>query len=196
MVGAASFTVVSCLRLASVRNYASTSNPTWDQWDILWWSTVEINVGFLCTCLPTMRLILIRLAPQVFGSESPNPSYVTNGRDFDSMGEENMLVSRQLNNFLLRISLNRVSSLGTELSYLFEKERATLPKRPTIPEAAPLEPGVKIPEPVLYNLFNPSGTNGAFSATQGLDGWHDAEGLLQTTKKSDNWRSRVLWASM
>lgn len=68
-----SVTIISILRLASIRNYASTSNPTWDQYDVLWWSVIEINVGFMCTCFPAMRLILIRMAPRVFGSESGKP---------------------------------------------------------------------------------------------------------------------------
>ncbi|EJP63183.1 CFEM domain-containing protein [Beauveria bassiana ARSEF 2860] len=115
-------TVISCLRLASVRNYASTSNPTWDQWDIMWWSTVEIQVGLICTCLPSMRLILIRLWPRAFGSESSNPL----------------------------ISLNRVSSLETHHTRLFEDEELTQPDLTattlaTHPEAVP-----KCPEPVFY----------------------------------------------
>ncbi|KAJ3497139.1 hypothetical protein NLG97_g2128 [Lecanicillium saksenae] len=61
-------TIISFLRLASVRNYASTSNTTWDQWDIVWWSTIEVEVGLICTCLPAMRLLLVRLAPRIFGS--------------------------------------------------------------------------------------------------------------------------------
>ncbi|OAA58736.1 hypothetical protein ISF_06519 [Cordyceps fumosorosea ARSEF 2679] len=72
----ASVTLISCLRLASIRNYATTSNPTWDQWDILWWSTVEVEVGLICICLPTIRLIFIRIAPRIFGSESSSVSYV------------------------------------------------------------------------------------------------------------------------
>jgi hypothetical protein len=63
-----SVTIVSFLRLASIQKYASTSNPTWDQWDIVWWSTIEVEVGLICTCLPTMRLILVRIAPRMFGS--------------------------------------------------------------------------------------------------------------------------------
>ncbi|KAJ3482206.1 hypothetical protein NLG97_g7629 [Lecanicillium saksenae] len=63
-------TVVSFLRLASIKNYATTSNPTWDQWSIVWWSTIELEVGFICTCLPTIRLILVRVAPRAFGTNS------------------------------------------------------------------------------------------------------------------------------
>ncbi|OAA72332.1 hypothetical protein ISF_01405 [Cordyceps fumosorosea ARSEF 2679] len=68
----ATVTVVSCLRLASVQYYASTSNPTWDQFDIMYWSTVEIEVGFICSTLPAVRLLLVRFAPRVFGSAASN----------------------------------------------------------------------------------------------------------------------------
>ncbi|EGX89699.1 hypothetical protein CCM_07951 [Cordyceps militaris CM01] len=69
-------TVVSCLRLKSVQYYSSTSNPTWDQFDIMYWSTVEIEVGFICSTLPAIRLLLVRFAPRIFGSQASNPAYV------------------------------------------------------------------------------------------------------------------------
>lgn len=85
---AGSVTVVSFLRLASVKDYATTSNPTWDQWDIVWWSTIELEVGFICTCLPTMRLILVRMAPKAFGSsQSTNSSYVTVANTLNLRGQ-------------------------------------------------------------------------------------------------------------
>lgn len=62
-----SVTFVSGLRLQSLIYFASTVNPTWDQWTVAWWSTIELNVGFICTCLPTFRLVLVRMWPGVFG---------------------------------------------------------------------------------------------------------------------------------
>lgn len=70
-----SVTVVSGLRLQSLIYFASTVNPTWDQWTVAWWSTIELNVGFICTCLPTFRLVLVRLWPRVFGR--PNDESAT-----------------------------------------------------------------------------------------------------------------------
>lgn len=64
----ATVTIISILRLRSVKTYTNTTNPTWDQWDIVWWSTLEITSGFICTSLPTLRLILIRIAPRTFDS--------------------------------------------------------------------------------------------------------------------------------
>ncbi|KAK2597337.1 hypothetical protein QQS21_006033 [Conoideocrella luteorostrata] len=37
----AGVTIVSILRLTSIPHYAKTTNPTWDQYDVIWWSTVE-----------------------------------------------------------------------------------------------------------------------------------------------------------
>lgn len=63
-----SVTIVSALRLKSLIYFANSINPTWDEWEIVLWSTIEINVGLMCTCLPTLRLILVRMWPRVFGS--------------------------------------------------------------------------------------------------------------------------------
>ncbi|KAG5989432.1 hypothetical protein E4U43_004500 [Claviceps pusilla] len=62
-------TVVSALRLAYLSSFEASINITWDYYDVALWSTIEINVGIICTSLPTMRLILVRLSPGVFGSQ-------------------------------------------------------------------------------------------------------------------------------
>ncbi|KAI8649494.1 CFEM domain-containing protein [Fusarium keratoplasticum] len=61
-------TVVSILRLQSLLHFANSNNPTWDQWFVAFWSIIEVNVGMICTCLPTLRLILVRLCPNIFGT--------------------------------------------------------------------------------------------------------------------------------
>ncbi|KAK9441801.1 Extracellular membrane protein, CFEM domain protein [Metarhizium brunneum] len=66
-------TVVSALRLQSLIHFAKSDNPTWDQWTTAYWSIIEINVGMICSCLPTLRLILVRLAPETFGSANRTP---------------------------------------------------------------------------------------------------------------------------
>ncbi|KAI0470389.1 hypothetical protein GGR56DRAFT_668240 [Xylariaceae sp. FL0804] len=58
-------TVVSCLRLANIVKFRASSNLTWDYWDVCLWSTVEIGVGIICTCMPTLRQMLSRRVPKV-----------------------------------------------------------------------------------------------------------------------------------
>ncbi|KAK1984978.1 CFEM domain-containing protein [Colletotrichum cereale] len=61
-------TVVSILRLQSLVQFAKSQNPTWDQFGVAMWSTVEINVGIICACMPSIRVILVRLFPKILGT--------------------------------------------------------------------------------------------------------------------------------
>ncbi|KAI1498181.1 hypothetical protein F5X99DRAFT_339973 [Biscogniauxia marginata] len=61
-------TVVSVIRLASLVEFRESTNLSWDYWSVSLWSTVEITVGIICACMPSMRLILIRVAPKIFDS--------------------------------------------------------------------------------------------------------------------------------
>ncbi|KAK2589759.1 hypothetical protein QQS21_012559 [Conoideocrella luteorostrata] len=62
-------TVVSILRLLSLSQFDASINITWDYYGVALWSTIEINVGIICTSLPTLRLILVRISPRAFGSQ-------------------------------------------------------------------------------------------------------------------------------
>lgn len=61
-------TVVSVLRLQSLMQYASSTNVTWDNTSVAIWSTIELNVGMICTSLPTLRLLAVRVWPVLNGS--------------------------------------------------------------------------------------------------------------------------------
>lgn len=71
-----SITIVSIIRLQSLVSLRSTSNPTWDYTSPTDWSVIEINVGLICCCLPTLRLIVVRIFPtlgtKIYGSNSNN----------------------------------------------------------------------------------------------------------------------------
>ncbi|KID66123.1 Satratoxin biosynthesis SC1 cluster protein 4 [Metarhizium brunneum] len=59
-------TIVSILRLRSLIAFSySTENPTWDFFDVGIWSDIEINVSMICVCLPSFRLLLVRLFPRL-----------------------------------------------------------------------------------------------------------------------------------
>jgi hypothetical protein len=56
------------LRLQSVINLSTSANPTWDAVPVLRWFTVEISVGIICICMPSLRALLKWLAPKVMGT--------------------------------------------------------------------------------------------------------------------------------
>nr|WNZ75631.1 hypothetical protein [Trichoderma harzianum] len=81
--------IISLLRLKSVIFFAELINPTWDQWNVAWWSTMEVNIGIVCTCLPTVRLILQRMFPKILsaGDEQSNDARLSRAGGTDSRGE-------------------------------------------------------------------------------------------------------------
>lgn len=68
--------------------FAKSSNPTWDNFPVSLWSTVEINVGIMCTCMPTLRLLLVRLFPVLGGGSNYGKGYYSanSGRTPSSRG--------------------------------------------------------------------------------------------------------------
>lgn len=60
-----SVTVISIVRLVFLVQMKDSINLTWDYFDVCLWSTVEITVGIMCTCMPTLRLILVRMSRRV-----------------------------------------------------------------------------------------------------------------------------------
>ncbi|KAK7979840.1 hypothetical protein PG989_012297 [Apiospora arundinis] len=73
-------TIVSILRLQSLVHFAESRNPTWDQFDVANWSTIEINTGIICACMPSLRLLLVKLFPKVLGGSTNSRSqyYMSN----------------------------------------------------------------------------------------------------------------------
>ncbi|TVY83257.1 Satratoxin biosynthesis SC1 cluster protein [Lachnellula suecica] len=73
-------TIISIVRLQSLVHFSNSQNPTWDNLAVGVWSSIEINVGIICVCLPNLRLLLLRMFPKVFGStRNANNQYYTNG---------------------------------------------------------------------------------------------------------------------
>ncbi|KAG5952515.1 hypothetical protein E4U57_005992 [Claviceps arundinis] len=81
-------TIISILRLKSFSHFANSYNPTWDNWNIVFWSTIEVCIGLICCCLPTLRLLLVKLYPRVFEtkmSRSHNSGTTSSSNAFKSI---------------------------------------------------------------------------------------------------------------
>lgn len=60
---------MSILRLQALVKFSlKVSNITQEFVGITIWSTIEINVGIICACLPTLRILLARLFPNILGT--------------------------------------------------------------------------------------------------------------------------------
>ena len=56
---------MSIIRLQTLTAIASSINVTMDNLDVANWSKIEINVGIICACMPSMRLMLVRMFPRL-----------------------------------------------------------------------------------------------------------------------------------
>ncbi|KAF2636236.1 hypothetical protein P280DRAFT_409992 [Massarina eburnea CBS 473.64] len=91
-------TAMSIVRLQSLITFAKSQNPTWDQAGVSQWSTIEINVGIVCACMPALRKILVRLFPSVLGTTSTAESkyYVKYGHPSGKSGNTSSAVGSRL----------------------------------------------------------------------------------------------------
>ncbi|KAF7538474.1 hypothetical protein G7054_g2868 [Neopestalotiopsis clavispora] len=79
-------TVVSIIRLVFLVLMKGSINLTWDYFNVCLWSTLEITIGIICTCMPTLRLILVRITRQV-SSTFKDSSYYASRRKSDATKE-------------------------------------------------------------------------------------------------------------
>src|SRR5271155_524357 len=83
--------MTSILRLHSLYVISRSDDVTWDNVGAATWSSVELNVGIMCACLPTLRPLMNRLFPHALLStqritvDSRRENYVRHsaGRDTD-----------------------------------------------------------------------------------------------------------------
>jgi hypothetical protein len=60
--------IVSILRLQSLVSISNSRDPTYDNPPAATWSSVESNVGIICSCLPLLRPLVARWVPSAFPS--------------------------------------------------------------------------------------------------------------------------------
>lgn len=59
---------MSILRLRSLVSISNSTDPTYDNPPAATWSSVEINVAIICSCLPLLRPLMTRFLPGMFSS--------------------------------------------------------------------------------------------------------------------------------
>jgi hypothetical protein len=75
-------TVISIIRLHSLVIFSSSDNVTYDYFDVSIWSSIEVTVGVICSCMPTIRMALAKLFPSIMrGSSAHTRRKTTNPTD-------------------------------------------------------------------------------------------------------------------
>lgn len=90
-----SVTVISIVRLSSLPSFGTSSNPTRDQLEAAQWSTIEVNVGIICACMPALRLILLRIFPVLGGGTQAYAGYKASSRSWGDKSADGHRRSKQ-----------------------------------------------------------------------------------------------------
>ncbi|KIY01807.1 uncharacterized protein Z520_01945 [Fonsecaea multimorphosa CBS 102226] len=111
MFGVGSFiTVVSCIRLQSLINFAKNSNLTFHLEPISFWSSIELDISIVCACMPAARLFLQRAWPSRFGTTKSNAgSYIRQPSVFDAPHYQSQLPERMTRNYSVKSTNVNVS---------------------------------------------------------------------------------------
>ncbi|KAG8666803.1 hypothetical protein FPOAC1_011621 [Fusarium poae] len=82
-------TIMSILRLYAtiVAGMSHTNNASWEYLAMSKWSTIEINVGIWCACMPSLRIMFSRLCPKLLGTSKRYLKYGS-GKNGKSLGTE------------------------------------------------------------------------------------------------------------
>lgn len=67
---AASTCIISVYRITTLRAASDSPDPTWDNTDAAVWSVLELSMGVLAACLPTLKPLLAPLLPRLFKSST------------------------------------------------------------------------------------------------------------------------------
>ncbi|KAH7361183.1 hypothetical protein BKA66DRAFT_211313 [Pyrenochaeta sp. MPI-SDFR-AT-0127] len=59
---------ISIIRLENLHRFNNSRDPLWTSSSTAYWSAIELNIGILCACLPTLRPLIKKFAPRLLGS--------------------------------------------------------------------------------------------------------------------------------
>ncbi|KAL6706194.1 hypothetical protein ACN47E_005929 [Coniothyrium glycines] len=105
-------TIVSVIRLQSLVQFSSSTNPTYDNVPTAYWSVLEAFVGIFCICMPALRRFLAHIFPRCFGSTHTNSNY----NQYDSPDTPNKLSSARTKNSKATLSFAMTSFGGTGIT--------------------------------------------------------------------------------
>ncbi len=137
MFGVGTFvTVVSILRLNTLVHFAVSKNPTWDQVEFINWTCIEINVGIICACLPSLRVMLVNLFPKVFGfSKGSTQQYAYDNGSRGTKKRASTMVNSMGRNkggkdpysitILKTLDIHQTGAETDEISLVHREERST-----------------------------------------------------------------------
>jgi hypothetical protein len=90
--------IISILRLSALYAVSVSTDISWDNPLAAVWSSTEVNVGIICSCLPTLKGCVVRFFPSLFttaGSKHATPVFELSGRGQRTKNECHISANRE-----------------------------------------------------------------------------------------------------
>ncbi|CAG8956814.1 hypothetical protein HYFRA_00011203 [Hymenoscyphus fraxineus] len=112
--------ITSMVRLKFIITYGNTVDSTWDNVDVVLWSTIEIYAALICACFICLRPLAAKLLPVLFRSEHTAISRETPFSDESNKVRAGIAEKLYRGNFGIRLSDSdmRTSNFDTQQSHI------------------------------------------------------------------------------
>ncbi|KXL48063.1 MAG: hypothetical protein FE78DRAFT_181591 [Acidomyces sp. 'richmondensis'] len=136
VLGLGGFTcIVSILRLEALYAVTHTTDQFYNNGQVATWSVVEANTGIICSCLPTLRVLISRCLPALF----PNNHVLSNVRLESIRTKNEVLVSMQSRSKLNSGELQLTTHDSGQQSYISPASRCSTDADMDTPHVSPLD---------------------------------------------------------
>lgn len=76
------------VQLATIERFDSTVDFSWNSSLALMWSAVEVNIGIICACIPTLKPLIKKLIPSMIADRTRNNSTATEKTSLSSQNAQ------------------------------------------------------------------------------------------------------------
>lgn len=125
--------VVSAIRLKVLVGFGNSIDPTWDYMFVVIWTAIELGVAIALSCLPAVRLLLIRIRKNLPGANLRSSGHAANRYDDES--ERDRWGGGRKRDFqeLSEVdeSLTRISQIGDNMDF---PRKMSVPLKYAVPE--------------------------------------------------------------
>ncbi|TKX22297.1 hypothetical protein C1H76_5587 [Elsinoe australis] len=102
--------LTSILRLRALHDVTKSTDLTWENGPIAYWSSVEVNVGIICASLPTLKAFAMKFMPHLLNNSSNAGGATSSNRKTAT----NMMKSRTKNATVTEIELGNKGYADTD----------------------------------------------------------------------------------
>lgn len=102
--------MTSILRLRALHDVTKSTDLTWENGPIAYWSSVEVNVGIICASLPTLKAFAMKFMPHLLNNSSNAGGATSSNRKTAT----NMMKSRTKNATVTEIELGNKGYADTD----------------------------------------------------------------------------------